>query len=143
MEGNTASMANALPLDPVICSVATFSSARKHFNTFLSFPRCQGPGRALAVVQSLSVMSESLSPHGLQHATLPCPISWSLLKLMSTESVMPSNHCILYCPLRFLPSIFPSIRVFSNESALHIRWPKYWYVSLSTSPSNEYSGLNK
>ena len=66
-------------------------------------------------------------------------ISWSVLKLMFTESVMPSNHLILCLPLLLLPSIFPSIRVFSNESVLHIRWPKYW--SFSISPSNEYSGL--
>jgi len=67
--------------------------------------------------------------------------SLSLLKLMSTELVMPSNHLILCCPLLLLPSIFPSIRVFSNESVLHIRWPKYWSFSFSISPSNEYSGL--
>ena len=60
---------------------------------------------------------------------------------MSIESVMPSNHLILYCPRLLLPSIFPSIRVFSNESVLHIRWPKYWNFSFSISPSNEYSGL--
>ena len=65
----------------------------------------------------------------------------SLLKLMSFESVMPSNHLILCCPLLFPPSIFPSIRVFSSESVLHIRWPKYWSFSFSISPSNEYSGL--
>ena len=68
-------------------------------------------------------------------------ISWSLLKLMSIESVMPSNHLILCCPLILLPSISLSIRVFSNESALHIRWPKYLSFSFSISPSNEYSGL--
>ena len=67
--------------------------------------------------------------------------SRSLLKLMSIESVMPSNHLILCCPLLLLPSIFPSIRVFSKELALQIRWPKYWSISLSISPSNEYSGL--
>ena len=67
--------------------------------------------------------------------------SRSLPKLMSVESVMPSNHLILYCPLLLLPSIFPSIRVFSNESALHIRWPKYWSFSFSISHSNECSGL--
>ena len=67
--------------------------------------------------------------------------SWSLLKLMSVESVMPSNHLILCRPLLLPPSIFPSIRVFSNESVLHIRWPKYWSFSFSISPSNEYSGL--
>ena len=67
--------------------------------------------------------------------------SWSLLKLMSIESVMPSNHLILCRPLLLLPSIFPSIRVFSNESVLHIRWPKYWSFSFSITPSNEHSGL--
>ena len=65
----------------------------------------------------------------------------SLLKLMSIESVMPSNHLILCHPLLFLASIFPSIRVFSNKSVFHIRWPKYWSFSFSISPSNEYSGL--
>ena len=68
-------------------------------------------------------------------------ISQSLLKLMSIESVMPSNHLIFCRPLLLLPSIFPSIRVFSNKSVLRIRWPKYWSFSLSISPSNEYSGL--
>ena len=67
--------------------------------------------------------------------------SWSLLKLMSIKLVMPSNHLILCFPLLLLPSIFPSIRVFSSESILHIRWPKYWGFSFSISPSNEYSGL--
>ena len=67
--------------------------------------------------------------------------SQSLLKLMSFESVMPSNHLILCHPLLILPSIFPSIRVFLNESVLHIRWPKYWSLSFSISPSSEYSGL--
>ena len=67
--------------------------------------------------------------------------SWSLLKLMSIESVMPSNHLILCRPLLLLPSVFPSIRVFSNESGLYIRWPKYWSFSFRISPSNEYSGL--
>ena len=65
----------------------------------------------------------------------------SLLKLMSIELVMPSNHLIFYHPLLLLPSIFPSIKVFSKESVLHIRWPKYWSVNFSISPSNEYSGL--
>ena len=67
--------------------------------------------------------------------------SWILLRLMSIKSVMPSNHLILCHPLLLVPSIFPSIRVFSNESVLHIRWPKYWSFSFSISPSNEYSGL--
>ena len=76
-----------------------------------------------------------------RQASLSITNSQSLLKLMSIELVMPSNHLILYHPLLLLPSIFPSIRVFSNESALHSRWPKYWSFSFSISPSNEYSGL--
>ena len=75
-----------------------------------------------------------------RQASLPYTISWSLLKLMSIESVMPSNH-LIFCRLLLLPTIFPSIRVFSNELALCIRWPKYWNFSFSISPSNEYSGL--
>ena len=92
---------------------------------------------------SVSQSCLTLWPHELQHTRLPCPspISQSLLKLMFIESVMPSNHLILYDPLLLLPSIFPSIRVFSNELALHIRWPKYWSFSFSIGPSNEYSGL--
>ena len=76
-----------------------------------------------------------------RQASLSFTISQNLLKLMSIESVMPSDHLILYHPLLLLLSIFPSIRVFSNELALHIRWPKYWSFSFSISPSNEYSGL--
>ena len=68
-------------------------------------------------------------------------ISQSLHKLLSIESVMPSNHLVLCHPLPLLPSIFPSIKVFSNKSGLHIRWPKYWSFSFSISPSNEHSGL--
>ena len=74
-------------------------------------------------------------------ASLSTTNFWSLLKLMSIESVMLSNHLIVCPPLLLLPSIFPSIRVFSNELALHIRWPKYWSISFSIGPSNEYSGL--
>ena len=86
-------------------------------------------------------MSSSLRSHELQHARLPCPSqkSQNLLKLMSIQSKVPSNHLILCLPLLLLPSIFSSIRVFSNGSALRIRWPKFW--SFSISPSNEYSGL--
>ena len=77
----------------------------------------------------------------IHHASLSTNNSWSLIELMSTESVVPSNHLILCCPLPLPPSIIPSIRVFSNESVLLIRWPKYWSFSFSISPSNEYSGL--
>ena len=76
-----------------------------------------------------------------RQASLSITNSQSLLKLMSIASVMPSNHLILCHPLLLLPSIFPSVRVFSNEPVLHIRWPKYWSFSFSISPSNEYSGL--
>ena len=88
-------------------------------------------------------MSDSLRPHGLQHTRPPCTItnSWSLFKLMSIMLVMPSSHLILCHPLLLSLSIFTSIGVFSNESALRIRWPKYWSFSFSISPLNEYSGL--
>ena len=90
---------------------------------------------------SRSVESNSVTPWtAAGQASLSFTISQSLLKLMSIESVMPSNHLIL-CHFLLLPSIFPSIRVFSNDSVLHIRWPKYWSFSFSISPSNEYSGL--
>ena len=85
-------------------------------------------------------MSDSLQPHGLQ-ASLSITNSHNLLKLTSIRLVMPSNHLILCRPPLLLPSIFPSIRVFSNESVLRIRWPKDWSFSFSISPSNEYSGL--
>ena len=93
-------------------------------------------------VQSLSRVQLFETPWTVAHqASLPITNSWSLLKLMSIKSVMPSNLLIICHPLLLLPSIFPSIRVFSNESALRIRWPKYWSFSFSISPSNEHSGL--
>ena len=76
-----------------------------------------------------------------RQASLSIIISQSLFKFISIEPMMPSNHLILCCPLLLLPSLFPSIKVFSNESSLHVRWPKYWIFSLSLGPSNEYSGL--
>ena len=96
-----------------------------------------------------SVVSDSLqclstlqcSGTAAHHASLSITNSWSLLKLMSIESVMPSNHLILCHPLLLPPSIFPSIRVFSSESVVCIRWPKYWSFTFSFIPSNEYSGL--
>jgi len=94
------------------------------------------------VVQSLSHIWLFVTPwSAVCQTSLSFTISWSLLKLMSTGLVMPSNHLILCHPLLLLPSTFPSIRVFPNESAFHIRWLKYWSFSFSISPSNEYSGL--
>ena len=93
-------------------------------------------------VQVLSCVRLFVTSWTAAHQTsLSITNSQSLLKLLSIESVMPSNHLILCHPLLLLPSIFPSIRVFSNESAFRIRWPKYWSFSFSISPSNEYSGL--
>ena len=93
-------------------------------------------------VQSLSCVWLFATPWTAAHqASLSITNSWSLLKLMSIESVVPSNHLILCYPLLLLPSVFPSIRVFSNESLLRIRWPKYWNFSFSISPSNEHPGL--
>ena len=95
----------------------------------------------MSVQFSHSVVSNSVTPWtAARQASLSITNSQSLLKLMSIESVMPSNHLIC-CPLVLLPSIFPRIRVFSNESVLRIRWPKYWSFSFSISPSNEHSGL--
>ena len=102
------------------------------------------PSPCLVVQHSsiTSVVSDSLPLCRLQHTRLPYQHQLlELAKLMSIELVMPSNHLILCHPLLLLPSIFPSLRVFSNESVFHIRWPKCWSFSFSISPSNEYSGL--
>ena len=90
-----------------------------------------------------SVVFNSLWPHELQHARPPCPSPTAgiFLKLVSIESVMPSSHLILCCPLLLLPPVPPSIRVSSNESTFHIRWPKDWSFSFNISPSNEHPGL--
>ena len=93
-------------------------------------------------VKSLSHVQLFATPWtALRQASLSITSSQSLLKFMSILSMMPSNHLILCHPLLLLPSLFPSIRVFSNESVLHVRWPKYWSFSFSICPSNEYSGL--
>ena len=135
-----------------------WSSILKHFGIFDKLPRDQilmkmiwplanlefskGPLKHLSSVQSLSHVQLFATPWtAARQASLSFTISQSLLKLMSIELVMPFNHLVLWCPLLLLPSIFPSIRVFSNESVLHIRWPKDWSFSFSISPSNEYSGL--
>ena len=108
----------------------TSKFTEKSFLAFANNCHQSKAGTALAsqllLLFSHSVASNSLPPHGLQHTRLPSfTTSQSLLELMSIESVMPSSHLILCCPLLLLPSIFPSIRVFSNESAFHIRWSKY------------------
>ena len=93
-------------------------------------------------VQSLSRVRLFATPWTTAHqASLSISNSWSLLRLMSIELMMASNHLILSHPLLFLSSVFPSIRVFSNDLAFHIRWPKYWSSGFSIGPSNEYSGL--
>ena len=103
-------------------------------------PQCSDT--RISSVQSLSQVRLFATPWTAPHqASLSITNSWSLLKLMSIESVMPSNHLILCCPLLLPPSIFSSLRVFSNESALCIRWPKYWSFSFNISPSNEHPGL--
>ena len=116
------------------------------FQTPLSLPLASDTQQAsnelwgLLLLFSHVVVSDSLQPHGLQHAGFPVlTISWSLLRLTPIESMMPSNHLALCHPLLPLPSIFPSIRVFSNESVLRIMWPKYWSFSFNVSTSNEYS----
>ena len=97
---------------------------------------------SVIVIQSLSHVQLSVTVWtAARLASLSFTISWSLLKLMSVESMMSSDHLILCCPFLLLPSILPSIRLFSNELVLHIRLPKYWSFSFSISPSNEYSGL--
>ena len=98
--------------------------------------------KKISSVQSLSHVELFATSWTAAHqASLSITNSWSLLKLVSSDLVMPSNHLILCCPLLLQPSIFPSIRVFSSESALCIRWPKYLSFSFGISPSNEYSGL--
>ena len=104
---------------------------------------CQAKAVLLLLLFSRPVVSDSLQPPwtAAHQASLSITNPQRLLKLMSAESVMLSNHLILCHPLLLLPSLFPSIRVISNESVLHIRWPKYWSLSFSISPSDEYSGL--
>ena len=101
-----------------------------------------GVGHLFSSIQSLSRVRLFATPWAAaRQASLSFTNSWSLLRLMSIESVMPSNHLILCRTLLFPPSVFPSITVFSNESVLRIRWPKYWSFSFSISPSNEHPGL--
>ena len=106
---------------------------------------CQGNQPVIVVVIVVQLPSHVrlfVAPWTAAHqASLSFTVSWNLLKLMSIELSVPSNHLILCHALLLLPSLLPSIKVFSNESALHIRWPRYWSFSFSISPSNEYSGL--
>ena len=110
---------------------------------FIEFPRQEyWSGLPFSSVQLLSCVRLFVTPWtAARHASLSITNSRSLLKLMPIESVMTSNHLILCRPLLLLPSIFPSIRVFSNESVLRIRWPKYWSFSFGISPSNEHPAL--
>ena len=129
------------------CSMTIFSrweySILRRKCLFLTYTKVWNSSLlALSSVQPLSRVRLFATPGIVaRQASLSITNYWSLRKLMSIESVMPSNHLILCCPLLLLPSVFPSIRVFSNESALHMRWPKYWRFSLSISPSNEHPGL--
>ena len=146
----------------ILSSDIPFSSCPQSFPALGSFPGSQlftSGGQTVAVSASVLTMNNQgwfpfssvqllshvwvfATPWTAAHqASLSITNSQSLLKLMSIESMMPSNHLILWHPLLLLPSIFSSIRVFSEESVLHIRWPKYWSFSFSISPSNEYSGL--
>jgi len=103
---------------------------------------CDGIKTKCSVQFSCSVVSDSATPWtAARQASLSITSSQSSPKPMSIELVMPSNHLILCCPLLLLPSIFPSIRIFSNESDLHMRWPKYWSFSFNISPTNEHPGL--
>ena len=114
-------------LQSLICVPSTTSD---------SAPLSAGVVQSLSHVQLLATLGTTAHQVSLSFTT-----SQSLLKLMSIESVIPFNHLILCLPLLLLPSVFQNIRVLSNESTLHIRWPKYWSFSFSISPSNEYSGL--
>ena len=114
----------------------------KTLKCFLSLEICLFWALYKLLLFSCSVVSDSAIPWTAERqASLSFTISQSLLKLTYIELVMPSNHLVLCCPLLLLPSVFPSIRVLSNNSALPIRWPKYWNFSFSISPSKEHSGL--
>ena len=122
----------------VFIPVVAYTTILFHFHCWIIL-------HCLAIISvqfSRSVVSDSATPWiAARQASLSITNSWSLPKLMSIELVMRSNHLILCHPLLFLHSLFPSIRVFSNESVLHFKWPKYWSFSFSISPSNEHSGL--
>ena len=122
-----ADMHKYLPQTPTLCSLNPFPAWLEHYSVQFS-----------SVAESCPTLCDHMDCSTLR---LPITNSWSLLKLMSIESVMLSNHLILCRPLLLLPSIFPSIRVFSNELVLHIRWAKYWSFSFNIGPSSDYSRL--
>ena len=131
---------SGIPLGVHRCSLGELLVSWRHW--CWQIPFWSHLSRILVVVQSLShIWLFVISWTAAFQAPLSSTVSWSLLKFMSIESVMPSNHLFLWCPRLFLTSAFPSISVFSNESALRIRRPKYWSFSFSNSSSNEYSGL--
>ena len=135
---NTTEFSQFIPpsLSPNLCPHYLTKSFQININVYFIIINAQ------SVQFSCSVVSNSATPWTVAHqATLSITNSWSLLKFMSIELMMPSNYLILCHPLFLLPSILPSIRVFSNESVLCIRWPKYWSFSFNISPSGEYSGL--
>ena len=126
------------------CTILLYALLTKFELTTLLVKDNQFTSKSLfsSVQFSHSIVSDSLQLHGLQHDRLPCPSPTpKLTQTMSIESVIPSNHLIFLSSLLLLSSIFPSIRVFSNELALHTRWPKYWSFSFSICLPNEYSGL--
>ena len=135
-------------LCPALYSPWTVPHQAPHLQTFLKNKQTNSKPfedsvQLSSVTQSCPTLCNPMdrSTPGLQHASLSITNSQSLSKPMSTESVMPSNHLVLCHPLLLPPSIFPSIRVFSNESTLRIRWPKYWHFSFNISPTNEHPGL--
>ena len=131
---------NMWALFEIWMSVSTLSLDTAHLLACISL--WQLLSHNLFVVQSLSCVQLIVTPWTVAHqAPLSFTVSWSLLRFMSIESAMLSKHLIICCPLLLLPSIFASIRVFSSESALHIRWSKYWSFNFSISSSSEYSGL--
>ena len=124
---------SGVPLPSPVCYTSHWQKKKKHKN-IIQFSSVQPS----SITQSCLTLCD---PMEACQASLSITNSQSLLKLMSIESVMPFNHLIIHRPLLLLPSIFPSIRAFSNESALCIRWPKYWNFSFNISPSNEHLGL--
>jgi len=131
-----------LRCDLLLCLLSQFYLFSIFCGVSLCARQCSRCWKLVVVVQLLSHVQLFVTPWTAAcQASLSFALSWSLLKFMSVESVMLSNHLILCCPLLVLSSVFPSVKVFSSELALLIRWPEYWSFSFNISPSNEYSGL--